>query len=75
MRFAILEKIDREGKEKIILEYDIANIAEKLCSYLSVSLLTTKKPFRGFSDKAILEFAKEAFNKTVVEFKQESVRL
>ncbi len=75
MRFAILKKVTIDGKETIALEAVPETVLAILLGHVSNSLITTKKSFRGFSDKTILGFVQDAFEKTVSDFKKESVRL
>lgn len=75
MRFAILQKYNHDGNEKIVLEWDAELVASMLKSQINTNLMAGKKRFRNFTQDEVNKAIDGAFKDVISQFKKESVRL
>jgi hypothetical protein len=75
MRFAILQKYNKEGQEKIVLERDEDTVISLIKAAVISDLTRNKKLFRNFTQAQVLTAVESAIRTVINEFKKESVKL
>ena len=77
LRFAILKTINKEGNEEVILEYDEDLLKASLLAKTKETLILSAKTkfLGGYALDDILKAVSTSFDKQVLEFKSESIRI